>query len=75
MYLVVEILEEGLYRYYLPLDQYKQHNIKGASIIGSDEPLVSTRLKEVVGNKKLAAKCLCGSTTVDIYKANNYTIK
>ena len=49
--------------------------MKGASIIGSDESLVSTGIQEVGGNKKLAAKLLDGSTTSGIYKSKNFAIK
>ena len=50
-------------------------DIKGASIIGSGEPFVSTITQEVGGKNKLAAKRLAGSTKSGIYKENNFAIK
>ena len=51
--LVVDILEvfEGSD---LPLDQYRVQPMKLASILGSDEPLISNRLQYVDGDKNLA---------------------
>ena len=49
--------------------------MKGASIKGYGEPFVSTRIQEVGGKNKIAAKRLAGSTTSGIYKENNSAIK
>ena len=48
--------------------------MKVSSSIGSDDPIVSTRLQDVGGNNKLSEKRFDGSTTAGIYKANNSSI-
>ena len=53
MDLVVDRLEvfEG---YGLPLDQYSYQAMKSASVLGSDETLISNRLQDVDGENNLA---------------------
>ena len=53
----MEILE-GLRVSNLPLDQSRGQAMNSASVLGSDETIVSNRLQEVDVDKNLASKCL-----------------